>query len=152
PNAELYRAVDDGFSAIELRDDGLILSRSLAGLLHLSPGDTLSVSLREGRRPTLELPVAGLADTLLGSPAYFTLEALGRALKEPGRASGAYLRIDSAHSDRLYRKLRDMPAVAGVSLRSESRAAFEQMMDTGAGAMRYIMAAIAAIITFGIVY
>ncbi|HEV8078982.1 MAG TPA: FtsX-like permease family protein, partial [Marinobacter sp.] len=152
PNAELYRAVDERFSTIELRDDGLILSRSLAELLHLSPGDTLSVSLREGRRPTLELPVAGLADTLLGSPAYFTLEALGRALKEPGRASGAYLRIDSAHSERLYRQLRDMPAVAGVSLRSESRAAFAQMMESGAGAMRYIMAAIAAIITFGIVY
>ena len=52
----------------------------------------------------------------------------------------------------LYRALKDMPAVAGVSLRSEARAALRKLLDSGAGAIRYVMAAIAAIITFGIVY
>jgi putative ABC transport system permease protein len=100
----------------------------------------------------LEVPVAGVAATLLGSPAYLEIGALNRALKEPNRVSGAYLRIDSARGDAIYRALKDMPVVAGVSLRSEARAAFQKMLDTGAGAMRFIMAAIAAVITFGIVY
>ena len=33
-----------------------------------------------------------------------------------------------------------------------SHAAFKRLMDSGAGAVRYVMAAIAAVITFGIVY
>lgn len=152
PNPQLFRAVDARYRPISLRDDGLILSRALAEELAIRPGDTLRVEVREGHRPTLDLPVAGIADTLMGSPAYFSLEALGRALKEPGRVSGAYLSIDSAQQPALYRQLRDMPAVAGVSLSADTRAAFREMMDSGAGAMRYIMAAIAGIITFGIVY
>ncbi|HSH26782.1 MAG TPA: ABC transporter permease, partial [Wenzhouxiangella sp.] len=63
-----------------------------------------------------------------------------------------YLRVDAAHSQSVYRRLKDMPAVAGVSLKADARDAFQKLMDTGAGAMRYIMAAIAAVITFGIVY
>jgi putative ABC transport system permease protein len=45
-----------------------------------------------------------------------------------------------------------MPTVAGVSLKSQARDAFEVLMDTGAGAIRYVMGAIAFVITFGIVY
>ncbi|WP_430010070.1 FtsX-like permease family protein, partial [Methylophaga lonarensis] len=73
-------------------------------------------------------------------------------LKEPGRVSGAYLSIDQQQSQRLYRQLKDMPAVAGVTLREESRSAIREVMDTGAGAMRFIMTAIAAVISFGVVY
>jgi putative ABC transport system permease protein len=100
----------------------------------------------------LRVPVAGIAETLLGSPAYMELGALNRALKENNRVSGAYLRIDAARSDAIHRTLKDMPVVAGVSIRSEVRAAFQKLLDQGAGAMRYIMALIAGIITFGIVY
>src|SRR5690554_7447371 len=45
-----------------------------------------------------------------------------------------------------------MPTVAGVSLKFDARVAFQMLMDMGAGAMRYIMAAIADVITFGVVY
>ncbi len=151
-NPTLYRALDRHHRAIAPRDDGVILSRSLAAELALTPGDTLTVQVREGRRPTLKLPVAAIVDPLMGSPAYLSLESLGRSLKEPGRVSGAYLAIDSRRQQALYRQLREMPAVAGVSLSADSREAFVEIMDSGAGAMRYIMALLSAIITFGIVY
>ncbi len=148
----LNRAVAADNSAIFVRGDGIILAEPLAAKLNIAPGDRLTVDVREGRRPTLELPVVGVTQSLLGAPAYFELGALNQALKEPGRVSGAYLRIDSAKADDIYVALKDMPAVAGVSIKSKARGAFQQMMDEGAGGMRYIMAAIAAIITFGIVY
>ena len=97
----------------------------------------------------LDLPAVGVATTLLGSPAYLELGALNRALKEPNRVSGAHLRIDSARDEAIYRALKGMPAVAGVSLRSEAHAASQKVMDTGAGAIRYVMVAMATIITFG---
>ncbi|GGE75393.1 permease [Streptosporangium jomthongense] len=148
----LNRAVDKDLATIVMRQEGVILASALADILDITPGESLTVDVREGRQPVLNIPVIGIAETLLGSPAFMELEALNRALREPSRVSGAYLRVDAAHSEGIYRKLKDMPTVAGVSLKADARLAFQKLMDTGAGAMRYIMAAIAAIITFGVVY
>ena len=60
--------------------------------------------------------------------------------------------IDAAQADTIYRTLQDLPTVAGVSLKSDARKAFEVVMNTGAGAIRYVMGGIAFVITFGIVY
>jgi len=148
----LNRAVDDNMKPIFIRDDGVILAKPLADTLHIQPGETLTIEVREGRRPVLEVPVVGIAQTLLGSPAYMEIGALNRALKEPNRVTGAYLRIDSDRADPLYRAIKNMPSVAGVSLKNEAREAFKKVLDTGAGAIRYVMAAIAGVITFGIIY
>ncbi|MBN1478357.1 ABC transporter permease [Candidatus Sumerlaeota bacterium] len=148
----LYRVVDSGMDTIHLHGGGIVLSVALADILDVRPGETLTVEVREGRRPTLDIPVTGVAEVLLGSPAFMELEALNRALREPDRVSGAHLRIDSAERESIHRALRDMPAVAGVSLKEDARAALQNQMDTGAGAVRYVMALIAGIITFGVVY
>jgi putative ABC transport system permease protein len=151
-DARLYRAIDSGLSTIALQQGGITLSSSLANILHVAPGDILTVEVREGRQPVLNLPVRGVAESLLGSPAYMDMEALNRVLREPGRVSGAYLAIDSGQADAIYRALQDMPTVAGVSLKADARNAFKVLMDTGAGAIRYVMGAVAFVITFGIVY
>lgn len=152
PEPHLYRAMTADVQPIYIRSDGVILAQSLADKLNIAAGEILRIEVREGRRPVLDVPVVGISQTLLGAPAYMELAALNAALEEPGRVSGAYLRIDKAKSTDIYEALKTMPAVAGVSLRDEARGAFQRMMDQGAGAMRYIMAIVAAIITFGIVY
>jgi putative ABC transport system permease protein len=152
PSPRLNRAVDNKTVPIHPEGGGLVLARALADILDAQPGDLLTVEVREGRRPELFLPVAGVAETLLGSPTFMQMSALNRALHEPNRISGAYLRIDSLQGEKIFRKLKEMPMVAGVSLKNDARAAFQKQMDTGAGMMRFIMAAIAAVITFGIIY
>lgn len=149
---QLNRALGADLQPIHLRDDGIILSQPLADRLRLQPGDRLTLEVREGRRPVIEVPVVGIAHTLLGAPAYMELGALNRALREPHRVSGAHLRVDPARGEPLYQRIKRMPAVAGVSLKSEARVAFQKVLDTGAGAIRYVMAAIAGVITFGIIY
>lgn len=151
-NPRLSRALDSNQEPIMLKKDGIVLSKPIARILHLSPGDMLTVEVREGRRPVLQIPVAGISETLLGSPTYMEIESLNRILKEPNRVSGAYLSLDESKSGEVYRAIKDMPAVAGISLKQDSMDAFQELMDTGAGAMRYIMALIAGVITFGIVY
>jgi putative ABC transport system permease protein len=150
--AELSRALDADQAPIALPEHGVVLSRVLADMLGVVPGDTLGVDVREGRQPLLELPVTGVAQSLLGAPAYMDLAALNRALGEPGRVSGAYLTIDAAAADDIYVALQDMPVVAGVSRKDDARDAFLTMMNTGAGAIRYVMGGLAFVITFGIVY
>ncbi len=148
----LNRAVDNAERTINMREDGVILSTGLAGTLDIRAGDWLTVDVREGRRPVLRLPVVAISEGLMGSPAYMEISALNRALNEPGRISGAFLRTDADQVDETYSRLKDMPMVAGVSMKSESRTAFQKVMNQGAGAMRYIMALIAGIITFGVIY
>lgn len=148
----LYRALDANARAIALRDEGVVLSSALADKLNITPGDLLTIEVRTGAQPALSLPVVAIADTLLGAPAYLPLTALNRVMGEPGRVSGAYLSIDSAAAEAIYARLKDMPTVAGVSLKSQAEGAFQRMMNEGAGATRYVMAALAFIITFGIVY
>jgi len=148
----LNRAVDAAEAPIQMRKGGVILSTGLARTLDIRAGDRLVIDVREGRRPHLELPVIAVSESLLGSPAYMELEALNRALKEPLRISGAYLRVDAARAAEVYEILKDMPMVAGVSVKAQSRAALKKVMDEGAGATRYVMALIAAVITFGVIY
>ncbi|MDD7910980.1 ABC transporter permease [Pseudovibrio exalbescens] len=148
----LNRAVDKNEDALTMPSDGIVLSKSLAGEIRAAVGDTIQVDVHEGRRPILSVPVVGITESLLGAPAYMELSALNEAMREPGRVSGAYLRIDAAEAGFVYRALKDMPSVAGVSLKEDARQAFIRVMNTGAGSMRFIMAAIAGVITFGIVY
>ena len=148
---DLNRALDDRMRPVDLPGSGVVLSAALAGILDAGPGDTLTVDVREGRRPVIEVPVAGVARSLLGAPAYMDLDALNRALREPGRVSGAIWRSTPPRPARPL-ALRNMPTVAGVSVKSQARDALTTMMDTGAGAIRHVMGAIAFVITFGIVY
>lgn len=151
-NPVLDRALDTSHQPIELPRDGIILSEPLADILHIKPGQMLTVEVREGRKPVLEIPVAGISQTLLGAPSFMRLETLNRYMNEPGRIAGAHITIDPAFSSQVYREVKNMPAVAGLSLRGDMRKAFEKILDEGAGATRYVMAIVAAIITFGIVY
>ena len=150
--ARLHRAIAADHSQIEMREDGVILAKALAEKLDIAPGDSLTVEVREGRRPVLELPVTEIAETLIGAPAYIELDTLNRVLKEPNRVSGVYLRIDSAERDAIYKAIKDMPAVAGVTRRNAERDALQKVMNEGAGGIRFVMAAIAGVITFGIVF
>lgn len=151
-NPRLFRAMTAETQPLELREEGLVIAEALASKLEIAPGEMLTVEVREGRRPTLSLPVAGVTRALLGAPIYLERNALNEALNEPGRVSGAYVRLDANQGDAIYERLKEMPAVAGVSLRTEARQAFQDLMDSGAGSTRYIMAIISGIITFGIVY
>ena len=152
PDARLARALDADLAEIPLQTGGIVLATALADILNVRPGDMLTVEVREGRQPVLQIPVTAVAESLLGSPSYMDLATLNRALREPNRVSGAYLTIDEARATDIYKALQDMPTVAGVSLKSDAQVSFQTLMDTGAGAIRYVMGAIAFIITFGIVY
>lgn len=148
----LNRALDRAEQPVAMRGEGLVLSTTLARKLDIRPGEIVTVDVREGHQPRLQLPVVGISESLLGSPAYMEIGALNRALREPNRVSGAHLRIDRAKAGEVYRRLKDMPSVAEVGLKDDSRASLRKLMDSGAGMMRYVMTGLAFIITFGIVY
>ena len=152
PEPELNRALDAALRPIVLPSEGIILSIPLAKILGVGIGDYLTLEIREGRKPVVTIRVAGLADSLIGSPAFMDLEALGRHAGDAERLSGAFISIIDGRESKVYSDLRDTPAVAGISLRSEAEKAFKKVMDEGAGSARFVLGLMAFAITFGIVY
>jgi putative ABC transport system permease protein len=148
----LARALDADLNAIEVNADGVILARQLGEALDVSVGDVLTVEVREGRRPTLELPVAGFVEAMIGTPVYMKEDMLGRALRESERISGANLLIDPSKADAVYDALKGMPQAAGVSLRRDSYLNFKKLLDEGPGTFRRVMLVISIIIAAGVVY
>lgn len=151
-NPALNRAVDSNLQDVNIAGDGVVLSEQLADILGVAPGDMLTVDVREGRRPSLVVPVTGIVEALIGTPAYMDMTALNRRLKEPNRISGAYLKIDLQRRAEVYDQLKAIPLVAGVSLRREAFANFAKMIDEGPGVFRYIMTVFSIVIAAGVVY
>ncbi|MFY8086008.1 MAG: FtsX-like permease family protein, partial [Rubrivivax sp.] len=96
---QLERLVQTGAEAVTLRGDGLVASRGLARQLHAQAGDVVRVEVTQGRRMQFDLTVVQVADLWVGSSGYTELEALGRLLQEPGRMSGAHLRVQPDRTD-----------------------------------------------------
>ena len=116
--AELQRVVSkESLRSIELPPDGLVMSALLGEVLHVAPGDSITVEVLEGRRPVRDVRVAALVDEYLGTSTYMEIDALRRMMREGGTLSGATVTIDRAGLDSLYRRLKETPTVAGVNLK-----------------------------------
>lgn len=151
-DALLNRAVDAAFNTIAVRKDGLVVSRSLAELLGLHPGDNLVIEVREGKRPTVTIPVVEIASTLIGTPAYMEITALNRLLGDGLRVSSASMLVDPAKRGDVFARIKDMPKVAGIADAYEAQRAFRKMIDEGMGVFRTIFSVFAMLITVGVVY
>jgi len=150
--AELSRVVDASSRVVDLAPGGLVLSDKLARVLGVGVGTRVMVEVLEGERPVREVPLVGLVSEYTGMNAYMDLESLHRLMREGGTLSGAYLAVDPARRDALYRQLKATPRVSGVL---NKRAAMQSFLDTVASMMSQMQAifvAFAAIIAFGVVY
>ncbi|NJL94649.1 MAG: chorismate synthase [Anaerolineae bacterium] len=86
--------------------NGVALTRKLGELLGVAAGDVLRVEIKEGRRPVRAVQVTALVDELVGVSAYMELGELNHFMEEGPLISGAYLKVDFAALDALYRELR----------------------------------------------
>lgn len=152
PQASLRRVVNDDGTVVTLPPEGVILSRQLARILEVEPGDALTVEVLEGERPTRTVRVAGLVDDLVGVSAYMRLDALNALLGEGRVISGAWLEVDPTAEWQLFERLRERPGVAGVTLRSAALESFRRTMDENLGVFTAVLNLLAAIIAAGVVY
>jgi putative ABC transport system permease protein len=100
----------------------------------------------------VDVPVADLVDDSIGLQAYMRIDTLRRLLHEGDIVSGALLTLDPAATERFYREVKLIPAVAGVALRD---VALQNFRDTMAESMNISITfnvIFAAIIAFGVVY
>ena len=152
PQGRLMRVLNNRLQPLELPPDGLVLTDYLARLLHVRPGDELTVEVLEGGRPVRRIPVVGLVKQYIGVSGYMDLAALNRLLGDGPVVSGAYLAVDRRQADAVYRKLEGMPRVAGVAVRESEIRNFRRIMQETMLFWSSVSTLFAAIIAFGVVY
>jgi putative ABC transport system permease protein len=152
PSTELNRVVDRSGRVITLPPDGLVLSKMLADILHVTPGSVLQVEVLEGERPVRAVPIAALVDDTMGLQAYMQIDAVRRLLHEGSVVTGAALTLDPSAVDRFYATVKLTPAVAGVTLREAMLQNFRETMAESMNLSIFFNVLFASIIAFGVVY
>jgi putative ABC transport system permease protein len=152
PGSDLNRLVGIDGAIMDPPPRGVLLSYGLSNALGLAPGDPVEVQVTEGRRRQFALPVAGIVKSAVGSPAYVDAEMIAARLDEPPLLSGAYLGVDPAHIDELYRYLKATPIIAGVSLRTAARNGLEETIGETMGIVTLFNTGFSALIVFGVIY
>jgi len=150
---DLFRVLDDQQRPITLPDQaGLTITQKLAELLGVRAGDAITVELLEGDRRSEELMISSVFPNYTEPGAYWNRHALHRWLREADQLSGAFLAVDPQKQDDCFRELKQMPVVAAVLDNNAARDSFRRLVAESTLIMRWVNAAFAAIIAFGIVY
>jgi putative ABC transport system permease protein len=150
--ARLSRIINTDYRPVTIQPEGLVLSSKMGEILGVKAGDELIVEVLEGRRPKRMVLVTELVDEFLGTSAYMERSALHAMLREGHNLSGAFIQVDSAHADELYRRLKLVPFVAGVALKSAAVDSFYDTIGESLGIMIFFNVLFAGIIAFGVVY
>ncbi|MBC8355801.1 MAG: FtsX-like permease family protein [Planctomycetes bacterium] len=128
-NARLTVPYDSEGRQIRVPETGVVLTKRLAMLLHVSPGDRLTMIPVKGERRPVEIVVARIADSYMGLSAYAQIDYLSGLVGESLVMSGAQLTTvrEPVQLERLYRELRQKPNIQGVQSR---RAMIKQVTET----------------------
>jgi putative ABC transport system permease protein len=148
----LRRVLDPDLQAVTLPGTGLVLSVKLAEMMGAQRGDSITVETLEGRRRSVELPVTLIVDEYIAAPVYMERRALNRLMGEGRLVSGTYLQIDAAHEKALFRRLKDTPAVAGVTMQTSALYMFRHTMEETLDIMLSFYVLFGGLIAVGVVY
>lgn len=148
----LNRIIDANEHQLTLPPRGLVLSSKLAEVLEVQPGDMINVQVLDGKRPSLQLPVAALSQDFAGTAAFLEFGELNRLLAEGDRITGAYLSVAAGEWPRFLRELKETPRVASVVIKNGIRASFRKTTAESIGLIQKIYMAFAVVVAFGIVY
>lgn len=149
---ELRLILDEREQPVELPEHGIVLNGKLAEMLGVHSGDLLIVDFHDGRRETRQVPVTRIVDELIGTFAYMDAHALAELRAESELVSGAFLAVDPALRTVLYRTLKEVPAISGVSLREAMLESFSATVAENMRMNTMVLIAFACMIAIGIVY
>lgn len=150
--SRLQRVVDASLASVPLPADGLVLSKKLGEILGIRAGDAVQVELLEGRRPVRFIVVAALVDEYMGTSAYMEIAALRRFMREGPTMSGAVLLVDKGDPAEMHRRIKGIPAIAGISSKRAAIDNFRNTIAQNMNVMIFFNVLFSSVIAFGVVY
>ena len=112
----------------------------------------LSIDVLDGRRPSLQVPVAGTVDEYLGVGAYVQRQSLNRWLAEDEVGNIAWLALSEDLREDLLTELRRRPEIASISDRQSLIDGFRRTMAESLLTFTLIATLMATSVAVGVVY
>ncbi len=153
PEGQLHRSLGHNLQPIHVPPNGVVLTDHLANnILHVQPGDLLTVEVLEGSRPVRQTPVLGITKQYLGVSAYMQQDSLNTLMREGNVVSGAYLALAPGAEQGVYAALHGRPRVLGMVANAAAIQSF--YATVGELVLFYTMVStlLAGAIGFGVVY
>ena len=151
PDATLTVPRDTQARVIRVPSAGLAMTRKLAEMLDLQPGDTVTIRPTKGLRHPVEVPVAEIADSYLGTAVYTNIDYLSRLIGEEFALTGVQVKMNNSAADHsaFYRQLKRLPAIRGVANRQAMVQSLEQTIIVSMMVFIVVLVVFAGIIFFG---
>lgn len=131
---------------------GLLMTDRLARKLHLRPGDTVRVEIREGRRETVQLVLERTVRDMMGMNAFIRRDSLNRALADGDLANFFSLRVQPGELEQVLRATQSLPRVAGAFSKATLLRNMQDISARNILIMSAILTGFAAVIAVGVVY
>ncbi|ERS85686.1 ABC transporter permease [Marinobacter sp. C1S70] len=151
-DAKLQFVVNQDLENVAIPSAGLLVTDFLAKALNVETGDTVRVRVLEGRRPELDLTVAGVTSEFLGVGAYMNLTAMNKALREGPRVNQMLMNLAPEQTNTVYQELRDTPGVMATNLRQAMLDSFFETLARTFLTYTFIISLLGGIIAFGVIY
>lgn len=148
----LQRLIDAHDRPQRLPEHGLLLTTTLADLLGVKPGDVLRVDFLQGARRSVDVPVSGTIDEILGLSAYLRLDELNRLAGDGGALSAGVLKIDASRSAELNDRFKRTPGVAGIMMLQALKKSFDEMIAKSMNTSTFILTSFACVLAFAMIY
>jgi putative ABC transport system permease protein len=148
--SRLYTPLDRAGNPVRIPGKGLVLSRKLAQVLNVRPGDTIQLRPLIGHRRAVRAPVIGLVDTFFGLSAYAEITYLSRLLGEDWVANVVLAQQYRGARERpVFRALKQRPAVVGVNHRARSMKQLNDLFMESLGTSIFFTVLFAGLLAFG---
>ncbi|MDH3739999.1 MAG: FtsX-like permease family protein [Hyphomicrobiales bacterium] len=150
--AELSRVLDLEMRPVIVPRSGIVLSDKLAGLLNVTTGNYVTVELLEGHRRVFDVVVAGKVRSYIGLLAAMDMDSLNELAGEGEVISAVHMAVDTSRTEALYGKVKELPAVASITLQRVSLARFRDTLAKNITTMMLVYTSLGVIIAFGVAY
>lgn len=136
----------------ELPSDGMLLTDQLSTVLDVRAGDLVEVELLEHDWPVREVLVRGFVDEPFGLQAHARADWIDRLLRVEPRVTAIMLRVTPEHLADVRARLKELPAVGGVTSRARVIENYRAQMGGSMVVITMILGLSAAAIAIGVVY
>jgi putative ABC transport system permease protein len=151
PGARLTVPRDRQARAVRIPAAGLAMSRTLADILDVQPGQSVTFRPAKGLRRERQVPVVEIADSYMGTAVYADIHYLSRLIGEEFAISGVQLAVDPRpmQVDALYRELRELPALQGIHSRHDLIAKIQETVIEHMAVFIGFLVLFAGVVFFG---
>jgi len=132
--------------------DGVLISRTMADILQVVPGDQVTLEILEGRRPVIDVRVVDTFETYLDTPIYMHLDTLSQVMHESRQVNTVHVRIDENQRDAFLATLKDTPRISAVNFREAGIYMFRNTIEKNIMVFISFFTVFACTLAFGVIY